>query len=120
MEAVNPRDVLAAIFLNFPVDDFENDREKIHSAFSKIRERHFDLLKEIVFRKHLLFPRSRILDEVLSCLQPEFLGKINPTYEQYTIKKDELKKLWEKELKSSLGDKEPEIKEIANELKKLL
>ncbi len=90
------------------------------SAFSKIREEHSELLKEIVFRKNLLFPRSRVLDEIFSCLQPEFLGKINPTYELYKIKKDELKRLWDKELKSSLGDKEAEIKKMADELKTLL
>jgi len=122
MISANPYDVLSAIFCFYPKDRFKNDREKIHSSLYKIRSQQnfFELLKDFIFRKNLNFPRSRVLDEVLSSLQPEFLGKINPAYDVYTIKKDSLHKLWESDLKTSLESKEPEIKEIAEELHKLL
>jgi len=113
-------DVVAAIFLFYPRDDFENDREKLHRAFSNLREKHFDLLRELVFRRNLLFPRSRILDEILSSLQPEFLGKINPTYDTYTIKKEKLRKLWDTKLKDSLHPMETELKTVAEELSRSL
>ena len=113
-------DVVASIFLFYPKDEFENDREKLHRAFSNIREKHFDLLRELVFRKNLLFPRSRVLDEILASLQPEFLGKMNPTYDTYTIKKQSLERLWETKLKNSLISKEFELKEVAEELSQTL
>jgi hypothetical protein len=113
-------DVVAAVFLFYPKDEFENDREKLHRAFSNIRKNHFDQLKELVFRKNLLFPRSRILDEILSSLQPEFLGKINPTYDTYTIKKEKLQKLWDTKLKDSLHPMESELKTVAEEMSRSL
>jgi hypothetical protein len=116
MASVNPYTVISAVFCFFPGDEFENDRERIHSAFFTIRERHFDLLKDLSFRQNLLFPRSRLLDEIMGSLQPEFLGKNNPGLESYKIKKERLIKLWNDELKSALADKEPEIKKIAEEL----
>jgi hypothetical protein len=115
MAAANPYGIISAIFRFFPVDEFENDREKIHSAFYEIRK-HYDLLKNISFRQNLLFPRSRLLDEVLSSLQPEFLGKINPSLDVYKLKRESLEKLWEKDLKPALGEKESEISEIASQL----
>ena len=121
MAAANPYNVISAILRFFPteVDEFENDREKIHSAFYEIRQ-HSDLLKNLSFRQNLLFPRSRLLDEVLASLQPEFLGKINPGLDIYKLKRESLEKLWEKELKSGLGEKEAEIRDIASELWKRL
>ena len=113
MATANPYDLLSAIFFFYPEDEFENDREKIHSAFAEIRKSHFDLLRDFVFRQNLLFDRSKILDEILAALQPEFLGKINPTLDLYKIKKSRLEMLWEMDLKSSLGDKEEEIKKIS-------
>lgn len=110
----NPYDVLAAILYFYPEDEFKNDREGIHTAFDQLRKNHFGLLREFVFRDNLLFPRSKILDEVLSSLQPAFLGKINPTYDTYTIKKDSLKKFWD--LKLNKVFKESEVKAIAKEL----
>ena len=115
MAAANPYNVISAILRFFPTEEFENDREKIHSAFFEIRK-HYDLLKNLSFRQNLLFPRSRLLDEVLSSLQPEFLGKINPGLDAQKLKRESLEKLWEKELKPALGEKEPEIQEIASEL----
>lgn len=121
MAAANPYNVISAILRFFPaeVDEFENDREKIHSAFYELRK-HCDLLKNLSFRQNLLFPRSRLLDEVLASLQPEFLGKINPSLDIYKLKRESLEKLWEKELKSGLAEKEAEIKDIASELWKRL
>ena len=119
-KSFTPGNVLAAILFRYPEEKFENDREKLHSAFFEIRKNHFSLLKDFVFKDNVLFPRSRVLDEVLASLQPGFLGKINPTFEAYEIKRDKLKMLWERELKTSLGEKNSEIEEIAKELKKLL
>lgn len=115
MAAANPYNVISAIFRFFTKNEFDNDRELIHLAFYEIRKHH-DLLKNLSFRQNLLFPRSRLLDEVLSSLQPEFLGKINPGLDKYMIKHERLEKLWDEELKATLGEKEPEIREIASEL----
>jgi hypothetical protein len=120
MATANPYKVISAIFHFYPEDEFGNDREKIHSAFFDIRSKHFDLLKDLIFRRNLLFHRSRLLDEILASLQPEFLGKINPGLDVYKIKRDRLEKLWEKDLKSTLVEKEAEIKEVASELCRLL
>lgn len=116
MASVNPYTVISAVFCFFPDDEFDNDRERLHSAFLKIRGEHPDLLRGLSFRQNLLFPRSRLLDEVMGSLQPEFLGKYNPGLESYKIKKERLQKLWNDELKPALADKELEIKEIAEEL----
>ncbi|OGP68126.1 MAG: hypothetical protein A2031_03735 [Deltaproteobacteria bacterium RBG_19FT_COMBO_43_11] len=112
----NPYDVVAAILNFYPEDSFRNDREDIHSAFEKLRKKHDIVLKEFVFRKNLLFPRSKILDEVLSNLQPEYLGKINPTYNTYTIKKNNLKKFWELKLNNYYKSNKAEFEKIAKEL----
>ncbi len=116
MASVNPYAVISAIFHFLPEKEFENNREKLHSAFYRIRKKHRALLNDLSFRKSLLFPRSHLLDDILASLQPEFLGKMNPDLERYSIKPDRLEKLWNEDLKSTLGDKEPEIKEIAGEL----
>ena len=115
----NPYDVVAAILNFYPDDAFKNDREVIHVAFDKLRKKHFKVLKEFVFRDNLLFPRSKILDEVLSNLQPQYLGKFNPTYETYTIKKDKLKIFWDSKLKNFKSNK-TEFEEIANELHSMM
>lgn len=120
MASVNPYTVISAILHFLPTTEFENDRERLHSAFFKIRERHYELLQELSFRQNLLFPRSRLLDDVLSSLQPEFLGKMNPGLESYRIKKERLSKLWDDELKSALSGKETEIEKIADELWQIL
>lgn len=120
MSSMNVADIVAAILLFYPDEKFENDREKIHSAFLGVREKHFELLKDLIYRKNMLFPRSRVLDDVLACLQPEFLGKINPTYDTYNIKKEKLQRLWDSKLKLSLNDKESELKNVAAELSLIL
>ena len=116
----NPFDVLAAILYFYPDDEFKNDREGIHTAFDKIRKQHFPLLREFVFRENLLFPRSKILDEVLSSLQPAFLGKINPTYDTYKIKRESLNKFWDLKLKKSFKLNEAEVKKIAADLHSMI
>lgn len=118
--SMNPYDVLSAVLFFYPKEDFENDREKIHTAFYEIRKKHLILMKNIVFRNNLLFPRSRVLDEIFSSLQPEFLGKLNPTYNRYQIKKDRISKKWDLKLKSMFESKEKELKEIATELSNIL
>lgn len=120
MPSINPYTVISAVLNFFPDEQFQNDREKLHSAFYQVREKHRDLLGELGFRKNLLFPRSRLLDDVLSSLQPEFLGKMNPSLDTYHIKRPRLKKLWDEDLKSVLSEKESEIKEIAGELCRIL
>ena len=116
----NPYDVVAAILHFYPDNFFRNDREEIHVAFEKLRKKHSKLLKEFVFRDNLLFPRSKILDEVLSNLQPEYLGKINPTYDTYAIKKDNLEKFWDLKLKKSFKSNKTEFEEIAKELHSII
>jgi len=118
--ALHPRDVLEGIFYFYPDDTFENNRETIHTAIYKIREKHFDLLGDITFRKHILFPRSRVLDELLSSLQPGLLFKRNPTYDTYEIKRINLKKSWETYLKEEFIGKEDELKSMAAEFKNLM
>ncbi len=113
-------DIMEAILYFYPDESFKNEREKIHNAFFKIREKHFDILKSFIFKKNILFNRSRILDEVLHALQPDSLGKLNPTYDTYQIKKDYLKKRWEHELRAQLASSEAELKAIAKEMHELL
>jgi len=120
MGSINPYDVLSGVLYFYPKDDFENDREKIHTAFYKIRKKHFNLMRDIVFRENLLFPRSRVLDELFSSLQPEFLGKLNPTYDRYQIKKDKLQKKWDLKLQSIFENQKDELVQIANELSAIL
>ena len=116
----NPFDVLAAILYFYPDKTFKNDREGIHTAFDKLRRKHFSILREFVFRDNLLFPRSKILDEVLSSLQPAFLGKINPTYDTYTIKKESLEKFWDLRLKKYFKSNKAEVETIATELHSMM
>ena len=115
--AYNPIDILEGILLFYPDEEFINDREMIHTAFYELKKLHAPLLNQLIFRENLLFPRSRMLDESLASLQPDFLGKINPTYDTYTIKKENLKMHWKTELQDILKDLEPQLKEIAVELK---
>lgn len=116
----NPYDVVAAILKFYPDDTFKNDRETIHVAFKKLREKHSKVLKEFVFRDNLLFPRSKILDEVLSNLQPGYLGKFNPTYDTYTIKKDNLEKFWNLKLEQNFKSNKKELENIAEELHSMM
>jgi len=120
MKEISLVEVLESVFYFFPDDTFVNDRETIHSAFFKLRNKYQNVLKDLPFRKNILFPRSRALDEILSSLQPDFLKKYNPTYDTYNIKKENLETLWENELKSILGKHEGDLKEIASELHSLL
>lgn len=112
----DPVDVLQGVFHFYDEREFPNDRESIHAAFYKLRSQHKIVLGQFRFRQNILFPRSRVLDEALAALQPDFLGKINPTFDKFTIKKENIDKRWAL-LSGMLGDKEEELKIIALELK---
>ena len=124
MEELSPTEVMEGIFYFFTPARFENNRRAIHTAFFKIREAHPILLKHFTFRKKALFPRSSVLDQALSNLQHDSLGKINPTLDIYEIHREGLEKRWKSDLRdkifkinSSLAD---ELKQVAKELESSL
>ncbi len=120
MKSYNPIDVIECLLHFFPDNEFINDREKIHSAFFKLRKKYPDYLGELTFRKNMLFPRSRVLDQTLECLQPGFLSKNNPTFDTYTIKRENTNRHWEKNLKPIFSKREKNLKKMAEELRNLL
>lgn len=109
-------EILLGVFHNYPQDTFENDREKIHSAFYKLRESHQELLGGITFKTHSVFPRSKLLDELLSSLQPGFLFKVDG-FSVYQLNKENLKRAWDKLLPVDLKKREKELRDIANGFK---
>ena len=112
-------DILLGIFYKFKNNKFVNDRVLIHSAFWELKNK-YPLLKDIVFKKNILFPESQMLDEAFYALQPEFLGKINPSFDFFQIKKDRINLFWDKKLKNYLTSEEDQLNQIAEELEKFL
>ena len=112
-------DILLGIFKNFKGNYFLNDRSLIHYTFYELREK-YSILSNLVFKKDVIFPESRMLDEAFYSLQPEFLGKINPALGYFQIKKDRINLLWEKHLKNKLKNVESDLKDIAKVLEKEL
>lgn len=125
MQSYGPFDELESILLFYPAPQagppqFSSDREKIHTAFYALKKKYPQYFEGITFRENVLFPRSKVLDEILSTLQPDYLGKINPTYDTYQIKIENLKKLWDEKLKSHFGSKEDELRKMAREFKEIM
>ncbi len=112
-------DILIGIFRKFKNDEFVNDRRAIHLAFKKLRDK-YDILKNIVFKNDIIFPESQMLDEALYSLQPDFLGKINPSFDRFKIKKEKIDLFWDKKLKDRLGQFEQDFENIARELEETL
>lgn len=115
---VNLTDVLIGIFQHYSEETFENDREKIHTAFYNLRN-EYDLFDEITFRKHFLFPRSKVLDYTLYSLQPAFIRQKN-FHEAYVLNKSNLKKAWNETIPESLKQRESELIEIAEKFKEYM
>jgi len=122
MTEYNLTDIMIGILNYFPKDTFKNDRETIHKAFYEVRKEHFSILKNFLFRVNIFFPRSKRLDDVLSSLQPSILGKINPSFDTYEIKRHALEKRWKEEVEKKLKDKVEinELERIGKELGEII
>lgn len=123
MRSLRPTEILDSV-LYFAIMDgeleiFENDRVRIHSIFSILREEYPDILKDFIFQEGVFFPRSRTLDECLFALQPDSLT-LAKSFSEYQLNKDGIIKRWNLVISKKIMNDRKMIKDLRDISKKFV
>ncbi len=92
-------DVIKSIFYYSKKDEMDKDSSVIHKKFFRLKNNHnyTKLLEDLSFDQSGITPFSDKLDQILFRLELSGkLGSINPAYDKYTIRKEQLAKSVEK------------------------
>jgi len=85
-------DIIAYLFASVGSEILPTDENKIHTAISKLKESYPDFFSEFVFSRGDIYPYSKELERILFRLQQSnILGTINPSFENYILKKESKK-----------------------------
>lgn len=116
---VTPLDVVTGIVYFFKKDEFSTDYGKLHKAFYKVRGNGF--LKEFTFRKGGPYPYSELLENVFARMAISgLLGCQNPDYRQFTITREQRKRIREGLLKKFSRSQKKELKSLSLKIQKKL
>lgn len=122
LRGITPDSIIRALLAYLP-DTFLSDRQKLHTAIQKLRERaeYRDLLKDFEPVFAPLFPYSPLLERVLKRLQEaRLLAARNPDFVVFEISK-EARAAITKDIQSEFSQDQIErLQEIASNLRENL